>query len=769
MFILFACCSWLATAERGLEDDIDLDGVRYQVDVCVNTPLSIGVDEEGRPLGDVDLDCDSDLKDLATLQNAEIRAIAQFLPGFTGPLRPHFKGPLFGGIGLVVSGGTIDVGGADLDLDGDEDLITLTNLGNLYVMLSQGGGLFVENFPYHVGNNADRLLIADFNNDGAPDIATPRPSDRDIAVLLNHGDGTFAAPTYTSTSGGYPGAVAVGDVNNDGIVDLVVLTLGTNYWMRVYLGAGNGEFSFSHARTIASGPHTAFLFDFDNDNDLDIAIAFTNSQLQVIKNNGDGTFSLGVYTGYHVGNPMYGLNVVDFDRDGYTDLVFQKVVFDKINILYNIGGEYFADAITFDCPEASDLECTDLDGDGDVDCVTGDWFGSFAVLENPGDDTLPDYDSYPATSTIERVELADYDGDSLLDVGTTHRDSAKVSVFFNSEGKGFSEYPTLPGIDYVTRAVTGDVNGDGLLDVVSCTYNAIEININQGGFVFQYSGSFSIASGICNDLALGDVNNDGFADIAIAIWQDDIVDVMLNAGDGTFHSAVPYECHSSPQRIVLVDIDGDGMEDLVSSHFGRVFSTLINKGGGVFGDFVTYPCIALARSISAGDVDGDGDEDLLLGGIGFSLSLNNSDGTFEDPALFEMDDGVDAELADLNGDSELDVVSVGGGLVQVAINEGKGIFGAAMPYPIVDGREFKIGDMDGDGHADVLVVDDFRELVYFLRNHGNGSLARSVGYFGTSDLEGVDVGDVDNDGDLDIVTAGPYSISIMVNRRLTAE
>src|SRR5205823_3940948 len=147
------------------------------------------------------------------------------------------------------------------------------------------------NFPSG-GNFPESIAVGDFNGDGKLDVAVAHFYSNDVTLLLGNGDGTFqpAQVVQTFASDMYLIPVAVGDVNGDGKLDLVVANAGSN---NVSVLLGNGDGTFQAAKTFPVGNRLEFvaLGDFNGDRKLDLAVASYNTNtVGVLFGVGDGTF-----------------------------------------------------------------------------------------------------------------------------------------------------------------------------------------------------------------------------------------------------------------------------------------------------------------------------------------------------------------------------------------------------------------------------------------------------------------------------------------------
>jgi hypothetical protein len=221
-------------------------------------------------------------------------------------------------------------------------------------------------------------------------------------------------------------------------------------------------------------------------------------------------------------------------------------------------------------------------------------------------------------------------------------------------------------------------------------------------------------------VATADVNGDRRPDLLLVGEGQDRL--LINDGAGGFRdeteARLPREAVTA-QDSRFVDVDGDRDLDLVVGYEGG-HALWINTGGGVFRDETEARLPASgnveARKVAFGDVDGDGDVDLYFAHVGWqgrapqdALYLNDGRGRFSDATATnipaESDTTLSAALADLDGDGDLDLATVGQRL-RVFANDGRGRFtdvtGTAVPRPIIGPHVgLHAGDLNGDGRTDL--------------------------------------------------------------------
>jgi hypothetical protein len=240
----------------------------------------------------------------------------------------------------IVSLGPSSVVVRDFNGDGIPDLAVANagQVGGIFslppdstvsVLLGNGDGTFQAAHNYAVGLRPVSIAMGDFNGDGIPDLVVANaggdgslggfPVGTTVSVLLGNGDSTFqAAQSYAA--GTAPVAVAVGDFNGDGKLDLAVANnLDANSTVSILLGNGDGTFQAAQGYAVGAGPSSVVVEDFNRDGIPDVAVANLAGTVSVLLGNGDGTFQLA--QDYLAGPVPTSLAVGDFNGDGYPDLV----------------------------------------------------------------------------------------------------------------------------------------------------------------------------------------------------------------------------------------------------------------------------------------------------------------------------------------------------------------------------------------------------------------------------------------------------------------
>jgi uncharacterized protein (TIGR03437 family) len=323
---------------------------------------------------------------------------------------------------------------ADFDGDGIADL-AVTNIDSVTVLKGIGSGEFSQVAQYSYSPGAPYSIVtADFNGDGRPDLAVLvyLGNSQEVQIFPGNGDGTFGAPTslaFPATGSIVPGALATGDLNGDGIPDLVVAAY-NSVW--VSLGQKGGTFSAPISDAIPAGSlATVALGDFNGDGKVDIAVANTGAQnVTLLIGKGDGTFSMGSVTPLAASVPngagtlQLGPIVLiagDFNGDGKLDLAVSLGENGSpdgggyFTILLGRGDGTFQPTV-LSSQDIGSMAVADLNGDGIPDLAIGGYFsaGTTAFLGN-GDGTFqPGVQILPVS--LQSIAVADFNRDGKLDL-----------------------------------------------------------------------------------------------------------------------------------------------------------------------------------------------------------------------------------------------------------------------------------------------------------------------------------------------------------------
>jgi hypothetical protein len=676
-----------------------------------------------------------------------------------------------------------------------------------------GGGTHDFSSALGVGGISGNLLAlaaGDIDNNGTRDVAYAEGSS--LVIRSNDGapfDGWPSAVTIAS-AGQTIRDLVLADFDRDGYLDVAAVTGGGSSGNQVTLWRNPGTSPFggvwSTSNSLASGLGYDLLAvavgDLDNDGWLDLAVADANGALHLWRNpftrTGDFTTSWTPLNMSGGSNAINDIALADLDGDGALDLVTVRGGgVDRVQIWRNDGTPFagsWTSVALGSGPLAGDglsLALGDWDRDGDTDIASGDGAGNVIVWQNPG-----------------------------------------VTAFSGTWGSG-NDIGDAAGA--VNALMAADLDDDGDLDLLSgaeATTHSVQSWQNpwQGpGDNGPFNGAWSLtfldnSDASVNVLATGDLDND--YDIDIMYGQDnaggaDELQIVQNTLVGRqvtpfagIETALGWRAEEM-QAVLTVDLDGDGDLDVVSAGRDNTIVARENDGTPFQGGSPSYTLVNNAGSdvyaLAAGDLDNDGDMDLVSGQYGSPrIQVWENDGTpfnglWNGRSIGSslVDPVMALELADLDFDGYLDLVSGNGykwphevpSRKVVAWRNDRTPFNGDWVYNdiavvTVTVYSLAVGDLDNDGNLDVVaglgpataVLDgtqpstdtslyaDLYELRAFQgdetpfsglwpeSNLGRDpetvtfAAGRYHGYWGTYIYE-VKLADLDNDGDLDIVTA----------------
>lgn len=310
-----------------------------------------------------------------------------------------------------------------------------------------------------------------------------------------------------------------------------------------------------------------------------------------------------------------------------------------------------------------------------------------------------------------------------------------------------------------------DLDGDGDLDVLTATRvdGRISWYENLGGEFGLPRVITSAASG-ARAVFAADLDGDGDRDVLSASALDDEIAWYENLGGGAFGpQQVISTSADGAESVHAVDLDGDGDRDVLSASAldGKV-AWYENLGGGAFGaEQVLTNTLPAAFRVTAADLDGDLDADVLAIGYDALVWFENLGGAFGSSQVIstEIVEGNDVEAADLDGDGDLDVLSAGDEDEALAWYEnlGGGSFGLQQVITTVgaDKHDLSVGDFDGDGDLDLVAASSTTstqgEIAWYENDAGTFAVHRTISTL-VGGARAVFVGDLDADGDLDVVS-----------------
>jgi hypothetical protein len=657
---------------------------------------------------------------------ASVGLVGGMAPGATAAPRELWVVP---GVNNAGGPSPTDLGTADFDGDGVVDVVVANiNRSGLVVLPGTGGTVLGPPVltPLPSAGAAIAVEVADFDEDGRPDVVAAVISDAGstLKVLTGDGDGTFTS-RYSRSSGSE--RLAVGDLNGDGHVD-VVASAGGSQGDQLEVSFGNGDGTLGapavYPPPFFIGVSDVEVADVDRDGDLDVVYAEGPPVTRL--NDGTGALGARIVSADSQGRlSAYTLEVGDLTGDGMPDVVLGDASGGRVTIAAGQGdGRFtFSSAVAGVAYQVAHLALADLTGDGRLDVLApGDLdFGGvervLAVLAGTPAGTLAAPERWNTGGASPTP--VDLDGDGVLDVVATDDAGGTVWAVRNA-GRARLRAPRVTVVNQpgflVGSLDAADVDGDGRSDVVVRLPQDVGVYRGQPGGTLgplQRSPVPELPLGT----AFGDLDEDGRTDVVMSGDSPNLFWSRGN-GDGTFGAATVLDSRSTAAiySVQVGDVNGDGHLDVAAITAGRV-TVLRGNGDGTF-----QPAEATGTAnggLHLADMDGDGDLDAVsverTGTTNFSSSrvrVNANDGTarfIQVQTVSLPNNNSGSVVADLLGDPLPEVANVGprgtdGGVSGLFVlpNIG-GTLGPAIRHP-AGISDIAAADVDGDGDTDLATL-----------------------------------------------------------------
>lgn len=291
---------------------------------------------------------------------------------------------------------------------------------------------------------------------------------------------------------------------------------------------------------------------------------------------------------------------------------------------------------------------------------------------------------------------------------------------------------------------------------------AARVHVAAAPATASFDSHSDLAVGRGNQAVLAvDLNRDGRPDLIEVSYEEHRVVTYLNDGAMTAPTVHSTPVGWYPQWATTGDLDGDGYPDLIVSATGSKAQVLLGNGDGTFrtAPDITFP--ATRTVLALGDLNGDGKLDLATvheWDQKVSILFGKGDGTFHPAIVFDEDRSPGGiAIADLDGDGKLDVVAVGLHWITAYLGDGQGGFTRVTESHTGAWASVAIADLNGDGTSDLAVGYDAGSDgaldIFFGKGDGTFNPGGRIHIPGHPGTRHIAVGDLDGDGDLDLVAA----------------
>ncbi len=705
--------------------------------------------------------------------------------------------------------GAHSVAAADFDRDGRLDLLTASRVdGQInWFRKTDWNSLTFQQRLLTVAPGTYTAIPADINRDGymdvvavavgelapsvvAADAEQSTVNDGSIFWLLNN---LPASAQFTRIDLGvglaYPVAVHSADIDRDGDPDVLVTTRDANQVL-LYENSGAGDTPAFTARVIdgnLSGAVSVTTGDMDGDGHLDILAAGENlNQILWYRNNGarPASFEPRFIRNGPVPNPVMDyaktVAVADLDKDGDLDVIYGSEQENRIGWYENRDrGATFVEHVLVTGPDHVKMVIAgDPDRDGDLDIIAASSDDNTVhFLENDGKPT-PTFTHLIVTNSAvgaRSIHLADFDRDGDPDLAVASRNDNTVAIYLNTyiHRSALLESQRVVNTYSQTRSIAAaDIDGDGRMDILSTANNIVAWHRNVGGSPPNFE-PFVIDTGFVGGrwVTSGDLDGDGDVDVVAADRTTHRIlryeNLLRQTGSVSFRPLVVANDAMRVRDVNVADLDGDGDLDLFSANDGDntvAWYENLNGSGAAWTKRIVTRTVLYPRSTYAADLDGDGRLDLMSASAeddSVTIFRQTAPGAFSQETIYDRADGAQFIYADdIDGDTDKDIIVSSELDNTISWFANRLVAGRGFERFVVSDRAYGVhaaitGDMDADGDKDIIGALEYSDQIVWYENSGGFFpmwTEHLISPF-TDVAHAVFVSDLDTDGDLDVLSA----------------
>ena len=787
-----------------------------------------------------------------------------FTPSYTGP------GFLVAGMEFYESGrvstGSGPLGNfiADVDLDGKPDLLSANGTANslsVFLNMTAGTGTapaFAAKVDFAAAGNPEGVVAVDITGDGKPEMLASGELSGEVHVLRNDSTpGSISSGSFTAlspaTGGTYPQRTISCDLDGDGLPDLIT-AMAQGSSVGIHRQTAPGVFAARQlVSTDSSDTRRIVAADFNSDGKTDLAVSHASGEVVLLRNT--STAGVILFTkdpALSVSAPCFSLAAADLDADGQDDLIAGMSNSSFVRVWRNTSG---GTALAFGTPIDLAVEggvysvaVGDLNGDGKVDIAAahGSSAGKVSLLPNTHVSGALSSGSFGTRTflntggTPQHVSIGDLNGDLLPEIVVTMGGTSELAVWrsgyvpsptvtaISSSSARPGQSITITGTNFSTtpannivwfgsvRGVVTAATGTQLTVTVPVGAQHAPVTVSafglagssrsfftpgyQGAAAFSgsdFSAATTLSAGYMARVTAGDFDGDGAIDLVtgnstdgtITLFRNQLTPGSLGATDAfptslfapSTTSGATISSGGTAYEVKLADMDVDGRLDLIAPLTGtdavRVWRKSASGGSYAFDSGVNFPTAASPQSCAVADIDGDGQPDIITGHSGSQIAVLRNTSTsgvvnsssFAAAVTFATDGTAEiVAVGDLDGDGKPEIIAATpSGKVCIFRNQSTvGVIDSSSFASRIDistgetMRGVRLGDLDGDGDLDLITLDYYNNdgnEIPVLRNKHTGGVLSATSFDRADDLIGngsdrshLDLADMDGDGKLDV-------------------
>ncbi|MBI4753691.1 VCBS repeat-containing protein [Candidatus Desantisbacteria bacterium] len=404
------------------------------------------------------------------------------------------------------------------------------------------------------GNHKFYLSTIDKNNDISPFVIS-QFFHKSASPSIGTASFSLSEPVLYDT-GGSPGIIAAGDVNGDGLNDVV----SANYYdnnISVFIQQKDGTLATQATYTVGQGPFGVGIGDLNSDGKNEVVVGCAAAdQLYVFSQNDGGTLTQTDV--YSTGRGPYGLMVGDINSDGRNDIVVTNSGGQSISILTWLKESPETYQYLFGSLQKANSLTMQRLNNGEI----------FAHL------------LYPAGATPFWLCIGDINGDEMHDITCVNYSDNTISLYLQQPDRSMVLVGNLAvPAGNPPNVCLGDINGDGLNELAVSGGGPISVfgrKDNSIGLI----GTYTATEGSNGGVRIGDVNNDGRQDLVSTHAKN--ISVFLQDGNGKLLKPIAYYAGDCPGGLAIADVDNDGINEIITGNIrGNSISVLHVKSDKV--------------------------------------------------------------------------------------------------------------------------------------------------------------------------------------------